>query len=420
MKNSRERMLMVVVGAVGGLIAVFFVYSWVHGQFDRRTQEIARLTDEIKKFDRQVALGRAAARKVTQYEERSLPANAEIARIRYQTWLVNEMESAGLIEPDVRAVSSQGGDKDLFVKQTIAVEASGTLPQVVELLYAFYRVDWLHRITQLKLRPLKESKLIEVTMHIETLSLKKATHVEKLEPRPSQRLELANRDAYYDAIVGRNVFGPRNNPPQISLSGSPDVFLGREADLTIKWTDPDYLDQVYTNLVQSAAPDAKLDPITGKFTWKPKEPGTYEFVVEGTDDGFPTKPSNQLKIVINVKEQKPPEKKGLDFDFAKFTMLTALLDVDGQGEIWLHVRPTGQMVTLHEGDQFEIGSIKGTVSQINEYDFCFDFEGKRRKLGKGELLEQAKVIGDVPQVATPVTAANSDVEVKAKPADKAS
>ena len=47
-----------------------------------------------------------------------------------------------------------------------------------------------------------------------------------------------------------------------------------------------------------------------------------------------------------------------------------------------HIRPTGQMVTLHEGDRFEIGSVKGTVSQINEYDFSFDFEGKREKKGK--------------------------------------
>src|SRR4029077_10403922 len=97
------------------------------------------------------------------------------------------------------------------------------------------------------------------------------------------------------------------------------------------------------------------------------------------------------------------------FDYAKFTMLTALLDVDGQGEIWLHVRPTGQMVTLHAGDRFEIGSVKGTVSQISENDFCFDFEGKRRKLAKGELLDQAKVISDAP-----AQAASAEAPVQAK------
>jgi hypothetical protein len=123
--------------------------------------------------------------------------------------------------------------------------------------------------------------------------------------------------------------------------------------------------------------------------------------------------------VLNVKEQAKPN-SGLSFDFAKFTMLTAVLDVSGQGEVWLHVRPTGQMVMLRQGDQFEIGSVKGTVSQIGEYDFSFDFEGKRRKLSKGELLDQAKVIGDVPQVASPAKAAGSETDVQATSAEKAS
>ena len=192
-----------------------------------------------------------------------------------------------------------------------------------------------------------------------------------------------------------------------------DVFLGREAELNFKPTDPDPLDQVYFKLVESSTPDAKLDPLTGKFTWTPKEEGKFEFIVEGRDDGFPARPSNREKFVISVRPQNAPPPP-IVFDFAKSTLLTALLDVDGQGEVWLHVRPTGQMVTLHQGDRFEIGSMKGTVSEIGEYDFCFDFEGKRRKLSRGEFLDQAKVIGDMPQVGA---AANPAVEaqVQAKP-----
>jgi hypothetical protein len=402
-------MFAIIVGFVAVVIVGFFAYSWIAGQFSRRNSEITRLTEEIKKFDRTANLGRAAARKISQYEERSLPAKPEVARTGYQTWLVNEMEAAELIEPDMRLVTSVGGEKDLFVKQSFQIDANGTLPQVVELLHAFYSVDWLHRITRLTLRPVKDSKLLDITIHIETLSLRKASNTtDKLVPRPSNRLLLASRDAYYDAIVGRNVFGTRNNPPTISANGSQDVFLGRGTDLNFKWTDPDPFDQVYFNLVESANTDAKLDPITGTFTWTPKEPGNYEFVIEGTDDGFPAKVSNREKIVINVREQSKAPPPAI-FDFAKFTVLTALLDVDGQGEIWLHVRPTGQMVTLHQGDQFEIGSVKGTVAQIGEYDFSFDFEGKRRKLGKGDVLEQAKVVGDIPQVAAPAVAVGTTV-----------
>jgi hypothetical protein len=330
------------------------------------------------------------------------------------------METAGLVEPDVRFTSAQGGEKDIFVRQAFSVEASGSLPQVVELLHGFYSVNWLHRITQLKLRPIQDSKLLSISMHIEALSLKKAASLDKLEEKEANRLALKETSAYYDSIVGRNIFGPRNNQPKLEVSGPLEVYLGRTAELTIKGIDPDTLDQVFMNLVESGAPDARLDPVTGKLIWTPKAAGQYTFVVQGTDDGFPALKSEPEKFVLTVKEQRPPEPKGLEFDVAKFTDLTAILSAQGQGEVWLHVRPRGQMVVLHEGDKFEIGSVKGTVTQIGEQDFSFDFEGKRRKLSRGEFLEQAKVISDAPQVAAPAQPTDPTVEVKALPAEKAS
>jgi hypothetical protein len=419
MNMSRERLFTVIAGVVGVIVVGAFTYSWVSGQFTRRNQEITRLNGELKKFDRTITQGRIASRKIAEYEQRSLPANPEIARTRYQSWLVTEMEAAELVEPDVRFVSSQGSDKDLFIKQTFSVEAHGTLPQVVSLLHAFYGVDWLHRITRLSLRPVKDSKMLQIVIQVETLSLRKAASVDKLEARPSHRLVLGSPDDYYDVIVGRNLFGPKNNEPKVSISTTNDVFLPREVELTAKAEDPDYLDQVQFELVKSAAPDAKLDPVTGKFTWIPKEEGSFEFVIQGVDDGYPARRSEPQKFVVNAKPQPPPTNRGPTFDFAKFTMLSAVLDVDGQGEVWLHVRPTGQMVTLHRGDRFEIGTVKGTVSEIGEFDFTFDFEGKRRILSKGELLDQAKVINDVPQVAAPSRSSPTEVEVQSKPADKA-
>lgn len=420
MKNVQERLFAVVVVCVGLLLVGFFVTSYVRGQFATRQQRIAQLEKEIRDFKRQVLAGQIAAKKLADYEARSLPANPEVARTRYQQWLVNVMESAGLIEPEIAFQRAQV-EKNLFVRQSFGVDAVGTLPQIVEMLYAFYSVDWLHQIVDLKLRPVKDSKLLNLTMQIETLSLVQAKNADKLEARPSQRLALASREAYYDVIVGRNPFGPRNNPPSLAVRGLPEVFLGRELDLTIQASDPDPLDRVYLQLVQSAAPDAELDPETGKFRWRPKAPGTYEFLVQGIDDGFPAQLSPPQKIVVQVKEQPPPRPaEPPAFDFAKFTQLTALIEVDGRGEVWLHVRPLGQVIVLREGDQFSIGSVKGTVAEIGEYDFCFDFEGKRRRLAKGELLDQAKVIGEIPQIASPAQAATPvEAEVPRQPPDKA-
>jgi hypothetical protein len=407
--NPRERLLAIVVGVLAIGIAGYFVQSWVGGRFAERRAKIARLEGEIKSFKRQVAAGQKAVQKLAAYEERSLPANPEIARTQYQNWLLDEVERAGLSEPEV-AFGSLTQEKNLYDKQSFTVAAKGMLPQVVDLLHTFYSVDWLHRITRLTLVPVKDSKQLEVHLTVEALSLRRA-NIHELAPRPSRRLTLAHRQAYHDAIVGRNLFGPANNAPRITAIGNKDVPLGRSTDLTVKGTDPDPLDKVRYRLVQSPDPEAKLDPDSGRLSWSPKALGKYEFVVEAIDDGLPNKASRPEKIVLNVIDAPGPVAKRLDFDHAKYTVLTAVLDVDGQGEIWLHIRPTGQTLALHEGDQFEVGSVKGTVTEIGLYDFSFVSDGKRRKLAQGDILEQAQVIGDAGQ-PTSVTPAAPEVQAK--------
>ena len=53
------------------------------------------------------------------------------------------------------------------------------------------------------------------------------------------------------------------------------------------------------------------------------------------------------------------------------------------------VRPKGQTLKLGVGDPFEVGSIKGTVTAIDEGGFTFESDGKEHKLTKGGILEQA-------------------------------
>jgi hypothetical protein len=412
--NSRERLLSIVIGSVLLIVVGFIYMQYVMGQFSTRSDQIAKLESDIAKAKKDIFAGQLAMKKISEYETRSLPPDVEAARTQYQDWLLSEIQKAGLLAPDVDFKSSMP-EGDLYVRQTFAVGTKGTLPQVVDMLHAFYSVDWLHRITQLRLKPIKDSKLLDVTFSIEALSLRKAKETAQLELRPSKRLKLADRKAYQEAISSRNLFGPPNNAPKITVSGSKDVYLGRAADLTVKGTDPDARDKVRYRLVKAPDESAKFDEQTGRLTWTPREKGQYEFIFEGIDDGLPNKTSNTEKIVLTVSDQPPPQKPQLEFDHARHTVLTAVLDLDGRGEIWLHVRPIGQTVKLHAGDQFEIGSIKGTVDEIGQYDFSFKSDGKLRKLAKGDVLEQAKVIGDLPADEAP-KAAEAGGASGAKPA----
>lgn len=404
--NQRERYLAIGVGVLLLLVVGWFVQGWIAGAFDRRQQEITKLEGDLNAQNRRVDQGRRAARTISEFEERSLPANPDVARSHYHDWLLREMGEAGLIDPTVKTKSSLE-EKNLYVLQEFGIEAKGTLPQVVDLLHAFYSVDWLHRMKHFSAKPVKDSKLLDVRMDVQTLSLKNAS-ASDLVVRPAQRLKLPDRQAYHDLIVNRNLLGPANNAPRLSISGSKDANTNRSMELSARATDADPLDKVKFRLVEAAANEARFDPVSGRFSWTPRTPGKYEFSFEAVDDGFPAKSSGPIKVVVNVTDPLPPvvdtRPRPLPFDHAKFTVLTAVLDIGGIGEVWLHVRPTGETLKLHAGDQFEIGSIKGTVAQIGETDFVFESEGKQRKLERGDILDQAQSFTAVAKPAQAPTA----------------
>jgi hypothetical protein len=425
--NFRERYLLIAICGFIALVLGFVAFRSISGMFAYRYGEVARLEREVKEAKRYAQAGEIAKRKIVAYEARSLPSQPEVTRREYQNWLHTQIERVGMSDRNVDVKSPVGRAGDFFVKHEFTVTAKGKLPQVVELLHAFYSQDWLHRITRLSLQPIKDTKLMNVSLTVDTLSLKNGKDAQQLELRPSKRLLLADNKAYYDTIVGRNLFGPANNPPRVSVSGVKQIYLGRTAELTVKASDADPLDKAFTyRLLESDSKSAKLDPASGRFTWTPNEPGNYEFVVEATDDGFPMKTSRPEKFVINVSQQRTDRPPVVDdgfkgFDHSKFTILTAILASEAQREIWLHNRPAGEMLKLHPGDRFEIGSIKGTIAEIGEYDFSFDSGGKRRKVEHGENLFSARVVGDTPAPATQPAAAQPAIETSttAPPESKA-
>ena len=391
--NTLERQLALAVGGLGAVMALWFGWTYIDSAFRTRRQKIETLEREISNFQRQVMAGQAARRKIGEYETRSLPPDATLAKSLYQSWLLGQIEKAGFVTPQVRALSPQK-EGDLYVKHIFDVSGKGTLPQVVDFLHAFYEADYLHRIVSLVLKPVKESKQLEVSLKIDAASMSTAPTAKALHTLKSDRLALQSKQDYYEKIVDRNLFGPANQPPRLSISGSKDVRINREAQLTAKGSDPDPLDKVRYKMIESSAPDAKFSESSGQFSWTPRQLGKFKFVFEAIDDGFPSQPSKREEIVLNVTDPPaaaPPPVGFRGFDAAKFTVLVGVTEVDGEGEIWLHNRTKGQMLKLRTGEEFEIGSIKGVVKEIGETDFTFESDGKLRKLERGANLDQASV-----------------------------
>jgi len=387
--NQRERMLAIGVGCLAVILVLWFGWTYVDGQFRTRRLKVAALEREIAGFKRQAMQAQMASRKLSEYEARSLPPNSEVAKSFYQDWLLKQINTAGFAEPQVRALTSRK-EGDLYVEHNFAITGKGSLRQAVDFLHALYSADYLHRITTLILKPIKDSRQLDITINVDAVSMAGAPEATALHQQESQRLAKKTKEEYYASILGRNLFGPQNLPPKVSVDGTKDLTINRSASLSVKGTDPDPDDKVSYRLIESPAPEAKFDEKTGKLSWTPTKLGKYSLIVEVQDNGYPRKPVRQ-EIALNVVEPtaQRPETGFRGFDASKFTFLSGVTEVDGEGEIWLHNRTQGKMHKLKVGDEFEIGSIKGVIESIGLTDFTFISGGKLHKLEKGSSLDQA-------------------------------
>ena len=388
--NPRERVLAIAVGSTVALLVVLWGWYQIDRMYTFRRNGIASLEKGVadqKKIERQTI---AASSRMRSYQERSLPPVPSVGRSVYQSWLQDQFDKAGITQPTV-TVKNGKEDKNLLMTHEFTAISKGTLPQVVKLLHQFYSADYLHRVKRLTLKPIKDSKELDITLDVEAVSLVKAPAASTLQERVASRLALPAEADYVRIISERNLFGPPNRAPQISGLGNQKAIRGRSVDIAARGSDPDNLDKVTYKLVKSGANEARLDASTGKLSWTPRTNGKYEFTVRATDDGLPAKSSKDELLVVSVEDPplvvEPPRR--LAFDDAKFTVLSAVIDVSGTGQIWLNVRPKGQTLKLGIGDKFEVGSVKGTVKEIGEGDFTFESEGKEHKLSKGGILEQA-------------------------------
>lgn len=395
--KQNERLLAIGVGSMVLIFGAYYVYSSIESSFTAKRRQIDTLQSQIAAQEKIVFQGKVATQRLAELAERSLPSDATAARSGYQHWLLQQVGKAKLANQNVAAVSSRPLD-DIGVQHTFSISGEGSIDQLVTLLHSLYEVDFLHRVSKLTVRPIKESKNLSIMVTVEAMSLASGPEDPQIVAKPGNRLKLASIEDYRKSIVGRNLFGPANQAPRLSGVSDQRVSIGKSVEVTAKGTDPDKLDKLSYALVSASTEGAKVDPSSGKFSFRPPAIGTYEFEIEVSDDGAPVASARQ-RMKVTVTEPPPPPPAlppppppKLAFDHAKFTVLTAVLSISGQGEVWLHVRPTNQTLRLIEGQSFSVGSIKGVVDSIGESDFVFVSEGKPRRLGKGDILEQAQLL----------------------------
>jgi len=215
--NKRRNILFL---AALGIVALFFVGDKAYRKF---YEEPAKHAEDLKKQlnkkldDAKLEL-RKSKRVVQQLEDiekKSLPWNAEMARARYQDWLLQLAEDAKLEgtsvdsgEPVPVTKSDRRSRKsiELYKRFSFSVRGRGDLGQVTKFLYDFYRGGHLQKIRSLNLNPLGQGQQVDMNLSVEAIALPNADREAELTSLVSEQLALPDVRDYQD-IARRNFFG---------------------------------------------------------------------------------------------------------------------------------------------------------------------------------------------------------------------
>ncbi len=215
-----ERRNILLLGALAVVVILFvgdFGYRKLVEEPNRKRQQLqTTLEKRLKDARLNLAKGKQAAAQLEELEQQSLPWNSQIARARYQAWLIELARSAGLTgtsvdsgEPVKITRSGRGSQRpvEMYTRYTFSVRGRGDLGQITQFMYDFYRSDQLQKIRSFSLSPQDNGQLVDVAYSIEALSLPLTDRETELTAAVSDNLAYDDSQAYR-LIAHRNLFGP--------------------------------------------------------------------------------------------------------------------------------------------------------------------------------------------------------------------
>jgi hypothetical protein len=368
--NSREKLLAAAVGLLALMMVVYITWSRVSSALASRHATLTNLQKEVDDQDRVLNEAAKASRKLADLQKRSLPVEQERAQSAYQQWLLNLVDWLEFIDPSVK-VSDRRARGSYYHVSRFEVDANATFEQLTEFLTAFYLSGDLHRIQQLRITPVAQSRELDVFIVVEALSLPGAQRT-TVGDVASTRLTNQDVSAIQETILNRNMFFPPNEPPKFERIADQRVVRGASMRLAVKATDADAWDTLAFDLRSEPIEGMKLEPRgdgEAELIWSPQENGDYPIELEVCDDGLPRrKEKASFKVtVVDPPPVAPSDgRRMIGFDDAKQTFLVGTVGVGEQREAWFSVRTTGQVLKLNKGAQFDVGSILGELTLIGD------------------------------------------------------
>lgn len=421
--TQREKNLAIAVACLLPIMLVFLGWMTFNSKYQAGRTRIVALDKQIKS-ENQKALDAISAgtRRGFYYKPVSLPTGQKSVT-RYQDWLEKLIRDSGMRFSTIPRPSNSkftfrsetgAGVSTVGKTLTFRFDATGDLDQIMKFCYEFEQIDLLHKIKQLNVKPTIDKSggptgECKASFGIQVLSLKDADESRDfLSPKRSLPKTL---DQYEQIVLSRNIFGPANKAPTLSLSRK-SFTEGDEISFPISGRDVDQDELSYELLDYGDIEGAKLVTNGNKATFEapPLEPGDYEIKVKVSDDGLPSKSVEKIcKIVVKEKKVKPIEQvaEKKPFPNAGSSMINRISRRNGVSEFKIGVRTTGEVFELKIGDEFELDDKTWLVKEIDNRrrKVVIESDGRILEFKQGDFLDKPRKV---------IEPANSDVvDVKA-------
>jgi len=203
--KKREKILAILFGVIVlGLLGNQLFKTALQGPLELRKAAVHRKQRQIVALEKSLTKARQAAKELAVWESQSLPSDTGQARHLYQEWLTKLINRIGLTGLTTHAADPVNR-KGFYSMLAFSVRGRGTLEQLVDFLFEFYRADYLHQIQSLDITPNPQNDQLELSISIEALVLPGADRKDRLTRRKSDRLA-SHSVADYQPIVQRNIF----------------------------------------------------------------------------------------------------------------------------------------------------------------------------------------------------------------------
>jgi hypothetical protein len=179
--------------------------KWLADPLEGARKKNQKLRDELATRERDFEKFRKVVKELDVLKNRSLPANADVARSLYRAWLLEMVGQVGFTNPNIDS-SEPSNRKGLYMVLSFSLRGRATLPQLVKFLFQFYSADHLHQIRSLAISPLQGNDYLDVQMSIEAVILPKIERKDHLNTQKSDRLASPNLEDY-QVVMQRNLFG---------------------------------------------------------------------------------------------------------------------------------------------------------------------------------------------------------------------